>query len=70
MEIFKKSGKIYLTSLKFEELITLLKIQVNCELIFTDKTKKIDETKTIFLNERIIVNNIQQITFENYGQIQ
>lgn len=70
MEIFKKSGKIYLTSLKFEELITLLKIQVNCELIFTDKNKTIDETKTIILGERTIINNIQQITFENYGQTQ
>lgn len=68
MEIFKKSGKIYLTSLKFEELISLLKIQINCELIFTDKTKTIDATKTIILSDRTLVNNVQKITYEINGQ--
>lgn len=63
MDIFKKAGKIYLTSLKFEELLTLLKIQINCELIFSQTGQSIDPTLTITLGERLVVGNIQQISY-------
>lgn len=64
MEIFKKNGKIYLTTLKFEELLTILKIQINCDLIFSGiKTKTVDEVLTISLEKRTIVNKSQGIEY-------
>lgn len=63
MDIFKKSGKIYLTSIKFEELLTLLKIQIKAQLVFSETGKQIDPTLTITLGERVLVGNTQKIEF-------
>lgn len=63
MDIFKKAGKIYLTGLKFEELLALLKIQVNCDLVFSQTGKPIDQLLTITLGERLLVGNVQKIKF-------
>ena len=63
MKIFKKSGKIYLTNLTFLELASLLKIQIDSEIIFVNNNKQIDNEKIIKLGERVIQNRIQKINF-------
>lgn len=68
MEVFKKNGKIYLTALKFTELLTLLKIQIKCDLIFFDDAKVINELLTITLIDRTLVGGTQKIKFSINGE--
>jgi hypothetical protein len=64
MHIYKKSGEIYFTSMKFEELITLLKIQIPCKIIFSDTEEKtLVASKTIFIGERKLVGRVQSISY-------
>lgn len=51
MKYFKKGTSVYITELKFQELLAFLKIQLPAELMFS-LSNKLDPSKTIDIGER------------------
>lgn len=67
MDYGKRDKYIVLSGLSSKEFFHMLKTQINCTLVFTDRNKK---RETIVLTDRVVHHNVQKIVaefkFDNY----